>query len=517
MFRRERLRPARGARLRRAVHPLILLLALGSADASARAGSELPNGYDAVVLRARVLDRRGRPVPNLRLRFEAALDGFALRPDGQSEPLTVRRTQYAATDARGYAAAPVTRTCFRGEPGRWFRGRVAARVTPGHPGRETLPLSPASLAATLPAPEGLPALTLRVFEEPDLHVAGFPVWLGDDGRLDRVVVVLEGFDLYNLYTATRVMALIQSAGDALRKAGIDLLVVDFKDCHLPPDALAPEATRAIEAAARAAGQPVAVAGLSAGGIVARWALVTAEERGTPLPVHTFLSLDAPNRGANLHPALQAMTQRYGTKRDKQALASPAAQALLTCIPENIAWKRVGLPPTDRFVPSRWTLDASRHRDFFDRLRGLNDRGGYPRRCRLIGVANSSRRTADGARDLLRLWLPWGYGWTLPAGPEDRAAGSLLPPFYVDRFRVRRPLGLAGAYLRAAPTFVAAASALDAADDETPPFDAWYARPDHAPLNAHDVVDPGAAAFVVDRLREAPWICEESICSTRGKR
>jgi hypothetical protein len=236
-----------------------------------------------------------------------------------------------------------------------------------------------------------------------------------------------------------------------------------------------------------------------GGIVARWALVEAEERGEPLPVHTLLLLDTPNRGANLNPALQAMTLRHGTRKDKAALASAAARALLAQRPGNVVWSRRGLPGLDRTVPVRWTGDTREHRAFFDRLHGRNDRNGYPKRCRIIAVANSSRTGGAGSDNLFRLWLPWSFGWTAKATEQDRAPGSLLPPYYVARFVVRRPLGLAGAYLRFAPTFVPNESALDAAPDESPPFDAWYARPDGLPPLPHDEVDPGAAAFVVREL------------------
>jgi len=293
-----------------------------------------------------------------------------------------------------------------------------------------------------------------------------------------------------------------------------VLVVSFPDSHLAPDALAPLAARAIRAASQAAGgRPVAVAGLSSGGIIARWALVEAEERGAePLPAHALFLLDTPNRGANVHPALQAMTLRYGTQEDKKALQSQAARALLAChisdLNTQVTWKKIGLPLADRRVPVKWFPDTSAHEAFFARLRALNDRNGYPKRTRVVAVANSSRRVLREKNapppDLFRLWLPWTYGWTLPSAQEDLAPGSLLPPYYVDRFRVYYPMGIAGAYLRTAPTFLSAESALDAGPDETPPFDAWYARPDDRPALPHDRMDPEAGAFVVRELLRRPW-------------
>ena len=153
---------------------------------------------------------------------------------------------------------------------------------------------------------------------------------------------------------------------------------------------------------------------------------------------------------------------------------------------------------------RCSASTSAHRAFFDRLRALNDRRGYPKQCRVVAVANSSRRGEGGSRDLLYLWLPWTYSWTLRGGVDDRAPGSLLPPFYVNRFKTTLPFGIAGAYLRSAPTFVPAESALDAGPDETPPFNTWYARPDNAPALAHDQADPGAGAFIVRELLRAGW-------------
>jgi hypothetical protein len=154
------------------------------------------------------------------------------------------------------------------------------------------------------------------------------------------------------------------------------------------------------------------------------------------------------------------------------------------------------------VPVRWTPDTSGHQAFFARLRALNDNNGYPKRTRTIAVANGSRRVRRNnvtPPDLFRMWLPWTFGWTLKAAPEDLNPGSLLPPDYRNRFRAYLPLGIAGAYLRTAPTFVSAESALDAGPDDRPPFAAWYARPDDLPALSHDDVDAGVAAFVVGEI------------------
>lgn len=480
--------------------------AAGQAPAGAAAA------YGPAILRARVEDRFGRPVAGLHLAFHADLDGQALRPeDGRaSTPVQARVTVNAVTDAQGIAAVPLGKALPRSVSPAAFRGTIRAEVVVAHD--EPMPVccldsGPLRLVQDIPeSPRdiALPPPALHVFEMPSRLADGFPVWAALNGRTDRIVVVLEGFDLYNKLNAPTTLRLIASAADAVRRQGVAILMVDFPDSHTRPDRLAPLAARAIRAAAALSGRKAAVAGLSMGGIVARWALCSAEAEGAPLPVHTLLLLDSPNRGVNLNPALEAMTLRYGTPADKAALKSDAARALLNGLPENVRWRRVGIAPLDRFVPVSWTLDTSAHDAFYGRLRALNGHNGYPQLCRVVAVANSSRHVPPSDGALLHLWLPFGCFWTARAEPADHAAGTLLPAYYRDRFVITRPFGLAGAYLRSAPTFLLCSSALDADADETPPFAAWYARPDGLPPLGHDEVDPGAATFAIRAIVTAPW-------------
>ncbi len=357
-------------------------------------------------------------------------------------------------------------------------------------------IAPLRARASEPRPKAHVSSKSQLYMEPDTHVDGFAVWLGADGKLDRVVVMVEGFDLNNQMTARGLLAMVGPVADRLRAEGIDLLVVDFPDSHLAPDALAPYLDRAIRAAAAASGHSVAVAGFSAGGIVARWALVAAEEQSDALPVHTLILVDTPNRGARLNPGLQALTGRYGAKTDREAIACPAARALLTCVPVEVKWKRIGLPGAQRQVPVSWKTDSTEHDALYARLQRLNDRRGYPKQCRLVGIAQGSRANREDEGDLYHMWLPFGFDWTCKSEAEDQAPGSLLPRLLASRLKLRFPLGVAGAYLRSAPTFIATESALDAAPGETPPFDEWYVRPDNLPLIAHDQPSPDVAAFAL---------------------
>jgi hypothetical protein len=361
---------------------------------------------------------------------------------------------------------------------------------------------PAAGAASARRDRSAPSAKLPVIPEPDRRVDGFPVWLGKDGTLDRVIVLVEGFDLYNAMEAPDLLRLVAPAADRLLAAGMDLLVVDFPDSHLAPDELAPLLTRAVRAASDATGgKKVAVVGLSGGGIVARWALVSAETAGAPLPVETLVLFDTPNRGARLHPALQALVLRYGERQDREAISCGSAYALIGQIPSEVNWRVIGVPFPNarRRVPAHCTPDSSKSTAFFERLWALNDHRGYPKQCRVVAVAQGSRVSKRKTGDLYRMWLPGGQDWTLKMGEADCAPGSLLPLLMSSRFRIKMPLGIAGAYLRSIPTFMPTESALDSGPGEPPPFDAWYARPDNAPPIAHDGVDPGAVDFITGVL------------------
>ena len=324
------------------------LLALVIAQAIPAAAEMPANAYGPVVLRARVLDRQGRPVAGLPLRFTADLNGVALRESGAGEGVMVGGTRTVSTDEAGLATWQISGLPWTHEA-HWFRGRVSLTVALPKDGHRELTVigdGAETEALTLPTAEGASApLTFQVYEEADRHIGGFPVWTALDGRMDKVVVVLEGFDLYNRISATDLMGLISPASDALRARGVSVLVVHFPDSHLTPDKLAPYAAQAIQAASRASGHSVAVVGLSAGGIIGRFALVQAEEGGTPLPVNTFLSMDCPNRGARMNPQLQAIVLRYGTPADKAALASAKPRASCWTRParRRAHWKWIGLP------------------------------------------------------------------------------------------------------------------------------------------------------------------------------
>ena len=225
-----------------------------------------PDAYSSICLQVRVTDRQNLPVAGLPVRITADLNGIVLEDDHRSEGVLTSLTRVVPTDASGLATLHLSGSPWT-HAAEWYRGRVTvAAFLINAPHREISPLGADTVTETrdFPETEALPPLALQIYEEADRQVEGFPVWTARDGRLDKIVVVLEGFDLYNRVSATDLMQILTPVSDALRRQGISILVVHFPDSHLAPDRLAPRAADAIQAAAKASGHPVVVVGLSGG-------------------------------------------------------------------------------------------------------------------------------------------------------------------------------------------------------------------------------------------------------------
>src|SRR5690349_2960559 len=78
---------------------------------------------------------------------------------------------------------------------------------------------PQAARAAPAGPTGVAAPTVTVplhdFPAPDMTVEGFPIWLGADGKLDRVVVLVEGFDLFNRMHARDLLRMVSPVADRL--------------------------------------------------------------------------------------------------------------------------------------------------------------------------------------------------------------------------------------------------------------------------------------------------------------
>ncbi|MFI9366249.1 esterase/lipase family protein [Kitasatospora sp. NPDC053057] len=183
--------------------------------------------------------------------------------------------------------------------------------------------------------------------------------------------------------------------DQLLARGHDVVLIGFDERHTHIQHNAEVAIEAIDRARaeRRGSEPLTVGGGSMGGIVTRYALAKLEDEGVDHETATYLSWDSPHNGAWIPLILQQMAYFFeklapakpGQPSQADLIRSPAAQQLL--------WAWV---PDAKYSGGVATASELR-RDF---VRELAELGNFPRRPRLLGVAN-------GRGD--------GVGRPLPAG------------------------------------------------------------------------------------------------------
>jgi len=166
---------------------------------------------------------------------------------------------------------------------------------------------------------------------------GYVLLAPGHAALTNPILVVEGFDLDNsmdwdeLYTLLNQEALVESLG----ARGYDAVVLDFTDAtdYIQRNAFVFTALLGEIEAAIDPGQTIPVVGPSMGGLVARYGLAWLEANAIPHRVRTFISFDAPQRGANIPLGLQHWVDFFaGQSADaatfRTILNSPAARQML---------------------------------------------------------------------------------------------------------------------------------------------------------------------------------------------
>lgn len=237
-------------------------------------------------------------------------------------------------------------------------------------------------------------------------------------QMDRPLLVVEGIDADNINSANSYYGLGSSPEDVepvdstlfqqALNLNADLLILDFADGGRGMAHNARVVEGAIGLVRGLRSEPSRgfdLAGVSMGGVVARYALARMEGAGVPHSVAPFVSLDAPQRGAVVDKALQEEIRDRGVEVPA-GFTSQAGKQLLV---ENVF---------DTGFPKRHTL-------FYDSLRALNGGLGYPVQSENIGVSfGSSQLNAT-----LQVWVyidkPFGNIF-FPINGLIRQAGSYLP-------------------------------------------------------------------------------------------
>ena len=258
--------------------------------------------------------------------------------------------------------------------------------------------------------------------------------------LDKPFIVVEGFDPTNKRGAVHYYLAAYTFFTKARKAGADVLILDFADGGanlIENAAVVQRAIRYISGYKRGS-TPIRVAGISMGGVIARYALATDHS----LDVSHYLSLDAPHQGAVADSSLLAWIKKIegmdGTAEIVALLKTKAARQML------------------EFNP----YAGENERDSL--LKAVKD-AGYPD-AKNIGVAFSSGsdRGISGRVNWLavtKFVLVGDFDFVkfyMTADESISKPGSYLPLSFTSFTDARR---------RAQPTFIQHSSALDAGNAE----------------------------------------------------
>ncbi len=301
----------------------------------------------------------------------------------------------------------------------------------------------------------------RMFSDTDGNY--MVLWQGGTQSLDEPLLLVEGFDPDKGNYANENFPERYYAGgsDFLGKAralGADVLIFNFEDggADLLTNAGHVQAAIRYINTIKTGSVQTRVAGMSMGGVIARYALAQAEEAQDALNVSHFASLDAPQQGAVVDNALQDYVLE---KTPGASLGATAAQQMLQY--------------------SAWDTDGSAHDSVYAVINDANG-SGYPTLTRNIGVAFSTNNpnsvTGKWMRVKLEWWLPfnpWPTAANFYINEDDGTAdaGSYLP----KSSTLLLGAGVWGvslfSYVWVAtrwddPTFVPHESALDTVDGES---------------------------------------------------
>lgn len=278
------------------------------------------------------------------------------------------------------------------------------------------------------------------------------LWQGGSASMDRPLMMVEGIDAAQQNSHATYYAIGLALFQAGQVEGADVMILDFADGGRDMVLNANVVIDAVNMVRRLKTDPyrgIDLAGVSMGGVVARYALAKMEEQQLPHDVARFASMDAPQQGAVIDAELQRRiadhNRNYGAEVPLTLLRVAGAQLL----------KR------NRFDFNYPTY----HNAFYSQIRALNGGVGYPRLTENVGVSfGAPTANPNAGREWLELRLPSLY-------PNDHfdvvgdiaVAGSYLPRDLTDIWGKISWMGLTLTYeldRKRNPTFIPFESALD---------------------------------------------------------
>ena len=328
----------------------------------------------------------------------------------------------------------------------------------------------------------------------DNHGNTMVFWSGAGGSastIDKPVLIVEGIDADNKNLHEAYYALGAELFGTGRARGADVIILNFKygGQDLKDNADVLESAIGYVNSIRTGSKGLVVAGVSMGGVIARYALASMEESNIPHGASHFVSIDAPQQGAVLDHGL--VDWIYYSDRDlvpvPANLSSTAGKQLLTY---------------NRFDRSNPSL----HDQFYQELNALNG-DGYPHQTENVGVSfgassanpNVGQPNPDVGAEWLEILLPaWPkVAFDIEPGSPEAAAGSFLPLEATELWG-RAFFGLFGWEFdrKADPTFIPYASALDIVNGQSK-FDGDPITPPES--RRHDEFHPDLVEPILTRI------------------
>ena len=275
----------------------------------------------------------------------------------------------------------------------------------------------------------------------DNHWNNIMIWQGGTASLDKPTLVIEGIDTGNSTGPEEYYGLGSSLFEAMRGEGGDIAILDFMDGGRDLVENAAVVETAIDFLGRYRTNKrrgLDVAGLSMGGVLARYALARMEGDGVRHAVSRFVSLDAPQRGAVVDYNFQLYLRDNACELGQSLPSSVCIPP--TMLPRDL-WSRAGqqLLVSNAFD----TGYPSRHSHFFGALRNLNGGTGYPQLTTNVGVSfgTAAPNPNTGARWASFVWPQWTNGNFYITG-QIAQGGSFLPSMPEQPGNLSRSFGAA---------------------------------------------------------------------------
>ncbi|TAL76357.1 MAG: hypothetical protein EPN88_03040, partial [Bacteroidetes bacterium] len=197
-------------------------------------------------------------------------------------------------------------------------------------------------------------------------------WEGENP--DRVILISEGFDPYNTTYSEYLRFKGKDLFEPLLQAGYKIYFLNYiYNSQDMRNSAAIFHSASNYVSSLNSNNSMVAAGVSMGGVIARYALAKAENNGSPLPYYKFVSIDAPQQGAIFSPAFQDYIEEKGASDfQKHGLDNNAAKQLLF-----------------------YNIYGNLHTSFYNELNNLNGGTGYPSLTENIGISFSNGTPNSG--------------------------------------------------------------------------------------------------------------------------